>query len=199
MTEPAHPPLGRREDGASANRIGPERARAGETPARSTVKGDVPQPILNRYLIERDLRGRAERFYRDHRTPDPAFSDTGRRLSAGQAYPDTIADMLKVARHRGWTRLKVEGDESFRREVWLQARAQGLDVSGYRPRDRDRQAAGLPQDRGTQLMRAAAVVRARITDIDAQQRLLDHAARRAGLWEQVLRRDPPSRASDRFR
>lgn len=199
MTEPAHPPLGRREDGASANRIGPERARVGEAKARSTVKGDVPQPILDRYLIERDLRGRAERFYRDHRTPDPAFSDTGRRLSAGQAYPDTIADMLKVARHRGWTRLKVEGDEGFRREVWIQARAQGLDVSGYRPRDRDRQAAGLPPDRGTRLMRAAAVVRALIPDIDAQRRLIDHAARLAGLREQVLRRDPPSRASDRFR
>lgn len=187
------------EDDASANRIGPERARAGEAKARSTLKGDVPQPILDRYLIERDLRGRAERFYRDHRTLDPAFSDTGRRLSAGQAYPDTIADMLKVARHRGWTRLKVEGDEAFRREVWIQARAQGLDVSGYRPRDRDRQAAGQPPDRGTRLMRAVAVVRALIPDIDAQRRLLDHAGRLAGLREQVLRRDPPSRASERFR
>lgn len=187
------------QDDASANRIGPERARAGEAPARSTVKGDVPQPILDRYLIERDQRGRAERFYRDHRTPDPAFCDTGRRLSAGQAYPDTIADMLKVARHRGWTRLKVEGDEAFRREVWIQARAQGLDVSGYRARDRDRQAAGLPPARDTRLMRAAAVVRALIPDMDAQRRLIDHAARLAGLREQVLRRAPPSRASDRFR
>ncbi|MNH94176.1 hypothetical protein D3C73_467920 [compost metagenome] len=107
--------------------------------------------------------------------------------------------MLKVARHRGWTRLKVEGDEAFRREVWIQARAQGLDVSGYRPRDRDRQAAGLPPDRDTRLMRAAAVVRALIPDIDAQRRLIDHAARLAGLREQVLRRDSPSRTSDRFR
>jgi hypothetical protein len=171
-------------DGASANRIGPERARAGEAPARSTVKGDVPQPILDRYLIERDLRGRAERFYRDHRTPDPAFSDTGRRLSAAQAYPDTIADMLKVARHRGWTRLKVEGDEAFRREVWIQARAQGLEVNGYRPRDRDHQAAGLPlapQHQGERLRKAAAVVRSLIPDVEAQRRLIAYAVTRAGL------------------
>lgn len=184
MTGPQQAPLGPREDNASPNRIGPERARAGEAPARSTVKGDMPQAILDRYLIERDLRGRAERFYRDHRTPDPAFSDTGRRLSAGQAYPDTIADILKVARHRGWTRLKVQGDETFRREVWIQARAQGLDVNGYRPRDRDRQAAGLPyapHHQGERLRKAAAVVRSLIPDAEAQRRLIAHAAARAGL------------------
>lgn len=184
MTEPQQAPLGRREDDASANRIGPERARAGEAPARSTVKGDMPQPILDRYLVERDLRGRAERFYRDHRTSDPAFRDTGRRLTADQAYPDTIADMLKVARHRGWTRLKVEGDETFRREVWIQARAQGLDVNGYRPRDRDRQAAGLPHaphHQGERLRKAAAVVRSLIPDGEAQRRLIAHAVTRAGL------------------
>ncbi len=179
MTEPEHPPLGRREEAPSANRIGPERARAAEAPARSTMKGDVPQPILDRYLIERDLRGRAERFYRDHRTPAPAFSDTGRRLIAGKAYPDTIADMLKVARHRGWTQLKVEGDEAFRREVWIQGRAMGLYIKGHQPRDRDRQAAGWPASRRPpedRLRMASAVIRSIIPAPEAQRRLLEHAA-----------------------
>ena len=94
-------------------------------------------------------------------------------------YPDTVADMLKVAQHRGWTRLKVEGDEAFRREVWIQGRAMGLDIKGYQPRDRDRQAAGQTPSRrplGDRLRMASAVIRNLIPDPEAQRRLLRHAA-----------------------
>ena len=182
MTDPTSP-RGRARDGHAANQIGPDRARPGEARSRSVARGDVPLALLDRYLIERDLKGRPERFYRDHRTPDPAFRDVGRRLSADRTYPDTVADMLKIARHRGWSRLKVEGEEAFRREVWVQARAMGLEVRGYRPRDRDREAAGLPHGRAQlehRLRMASAVVRSLITDPEAQQRLIDHAINRAG-------------------
>ncbi|MBD3817799.1 MAG: hypothetical protein IE912_02635 [Brevundimonas diminuta] len=161
------------------NQIGPDRARRGEAKTRSTSKGDLPQAILDRYLIERDLRGRPERFYRDHRTSEPAFHDQGRRLGTDRAYPDTVADMLKVAQHRGWTRLKVEGDDAFRREVWIQGRAMGLDIKGYSPRDRDRQAAGQPASRRPleeRLRMASVVVRNLIPNPEAQRRLLNHAA-----------------------
>lgn len=177
MTQPAASHLNQ-EITASANQITPDRAGRGEAKPRSTTKGDLPQAVLDRYLIERDLRGRPERFYRDHRTPDPAFRDQGRRLSTDRPYPDTIADMLRVAQHRGWTRLKVDGDDAFRREVWIQARAMGLEVKGYRPRQRDRQAAGAPASRfplEERLRMASAVVRSLIPDPDAQRRLLDHA------------------------
>lgn len=156
---------------------------------------------MDRYLIERDFRGRPERFYRDHRTADPAFRDAGRRLSADRAYPDTVADMLKVAQHRGWSRLKVEGEEGFRREVWVQARAMGLEVQGYRPRDRDREAAGLPHGRAQlehRLRMAATVVRTLIADPEAQQRLIAHAAARVGLARDGTREDLAGR-SDRPR
>lgn len=183
-----------------ANQIGPDRARPGEAASRSVAKGDLPQSVLDRYLIERDLRGRPERFHRDHRSPDPAFRDQGRRLSSNQAYPDTVADMLKVARHRRWSRLKVEGDEAFRREVWVQARAMGLEVRGYRPRDRDRAAAGLPHGRAEieqRLRRASVVVRALIMDPQAQQRLIAHAAAKAGLARSPDREPRPGHQRDR--
>ena len=126
-----------------ANRLQP-----GAQPAApaSKAKGDVPSTLLDRYLIERDGQGRAERFYRDARSPDPAFRDFGNRLETRHAYPDTIGDMLKVAEHRGWRSLRVEGEEAFRRDVWIQAKAKGLEVVGYNPRQRDRQAAGEPLD-----------------------------------------------------
>lgn len=203
MTEPT-PPRDRAKDGPAANQIGPDRARPGEAQSRSVTKGDVPPSLMDRYLIERDLRGRPERFYRDHRTPDPAFRDAGRRLSADRAYPDTVADMLKVAQHRSWSRLKVTGEEAFRREVWVQARAMGLEVQGYRPRGRDREAAGLPHgwvQLEHRLRMASTVVRTLIADPEAQQRLIAHAAARAGFVRDGTRADfvRPDRARDRHR
>lgn len=200
MTDPT-PPRGRAKDAPAPNQIGPDRARPGQAQTRSVAKGDVPQTLLDRYLIERDLRGQPERFYRDHRTTDPAFRDAGRRLSADRTYPDTVADMLKVAQHRGWSRLKVEGEEGFRREVWVQARAMGLEVQGYRPRDRDREAAGMPHGRAQleqRLRMASTVVRTLIADPEAQQRLIAHAAARMGLATSRHQEDR-TRPSDRGR
>jgi len=195
VTQPATP---RRAQGTTppANQITPDRARRGEAKTRSTAKGDLPQAILDRYLIERDLRGRPERFYRDHRTPDPAFRDQGRRLTTDRPYPDTIADMLRVAQHRGWTRLKVDGNDTFRREVWIQARAMGLEVKGYRARQRDRQAAGVPASRPPleeRLRMASAVVRSLIPDPEAQRRLLDHIVASADRFRSRDRVDKASR------
>ena len=127
------------EPAPAVNRLRP----APGAPARSTAKGDVPDAVLDRYLVEGDLRGRAERFFRDHRAPAPMFRDRGGSLTSTQAYPDAVIDMLKIARHRGWERIQVSGDPAFRREVWIQAQSLGLEVHGHRPRDRDRQAAGI--------------------------------------------------------
>lgn len=169
----------------AANALRPGRASP-DRPKPSVEKGDVPPALLERYLIGRDRRGRPEHFYRDQRTAEPAFRDRGRRLETGQAYPDTIADMLKVAEHRGWRRLRVDGEEGFRRDVWIQARARGLEVDGYRPRDRDRQAAGEPaRDLGREtalqrrLDRAAVVVRRIVPDVALAQKLLSDALARA--------------------
>ena len=167
---------------APSNRLGPAPGPAGSR--RSTAKGDVPEAVLDRYLVERDLRGRPERFFRDHRAAEPMFRDRGRSLVSNQAYPDAVIDMLKIARHRGWDQVRVSGDPAFRREVWIQAQALGMEVQGHRPRERDRQAAGEPRrqtspDLGARLDRAAVVVRALIDDPAAQARLMARALTRA--------------------
>ena len=109
-------------------------------------------------------------------------------------YPDAVADMLKIARHRGWDQIRVTGDTAFRREVWIQAQALGLEVRGHRPRERDRQAAGqdrslrdpdaarpspAPEPLAERLARAAVVVARLIPDPVAQSRLLERAWARA--------------------
>ena len=165
------------------NRVAPDPSAQ----PRSVAKGDLPQSLLDRYLVERDRQGRPERLFRDHRAEAPVIRDDGRRLWAASDYPDAVADLLKIARHRGWSRVKVDGAEAFRREVWIQARREGLEVAGYRPRDRDRQSAGEPtapparlgQDIETRLRQAAAIVRTLAPDPTAQARLL------AAAWSRV--------------
>lgn len=192
------------------NRISPQTADPGH---RSLDKGDVPTQILDRYLIERDRQGRPERYYRDHRTPEAAFRDHGRALSSPNAYPDSVAAMLRIAQHRGWPQLKVSGDEAFRREVWVQARALGLEVTGYKPTERDRQAANEGEGRAAgretlarpveqsreglkrRLEMAAVVVRTLVGDPAAQARIIDRARARAGLGADR----PRSRTKDSVR
>lgn len=163
-------------------------------PGRSTTKGEIPSSLLDRYLIERDRQGRPERFYRDHRAADPMFRDEGRRLVTRQTYPDTVADMMKIAQHRGWDQVRVTGDETFRREAWIQGQALGLMVKGYSPRDRDKQAAvhRIPattssrdrpaartaRDIDQRMKDAAVVVRRVVPDPAAQARLLERAQSR---------------------
>ena len=67
------------------NAVSPTPANGGG--ARSRTRGDAPQAILDRYLIERDRLGRAARFYRDHRATEPMFRDEGRKLTTTQSYP----------------------------------------------------------------------------------------------------------------
>lgn len=189
---------------SSGNRISPRTASSSER--RSLDKGDVPAQLLDRYLIERDRQGRPERYYRDHKTADPSFRDHGRALSSHQAYPDSVAAMLRIAQHRGWSNIKVTGDDAFRREVWVQARTLGLEVAGYRPTERDRQAANEAPQPNTQrnasrqkpparddikrrLEMAAVVVRTLIADPAAQARLMERA------WARV--RPEAERARDR--
>lgn len=202
-----------KQDRPDQNRVAPAAGPDAPRP-RSTKKGDMPPALLDRYLVERDRQGRAERFFRDHRAQEPMFSDKGRSLIATQAYPDAVADMLKVARHRGWSKIRVAGDEAFRREVWIQAQALGLDVTGYRPRQRDRQAGGDSPDRKREtaspapvrvgralddrLRTASTVVRALVADPEAQGRLIERAWARAATHLERMRR-PPDREAGRRR
>jgi hypothetical protein len=101
--------------------------------------GDVPEAVRRRYLTERRLDG-AVVYFTDATVVTPSFRDTGARLVAARSDPTTIRDLLQVAQHRGWNGIQVRGAEGFRREAWLQARALGLTVEGYRPRERDEQA-----------------------------------------------------------
>lgn len=161
----------------------------------SRRKGDLPDGLEARYLVEHDRQGRARRFHRDNRGTPALFEDQGRRLVAREAYPDVVKDMLCIATHRGWREIEVSGDPAFRREVWIRAQAQDIRVRGHRPSELDRQSAALERSRAsarpdktaTDKARAAAPERMALVarslrtlapDPAAQDRLMERATQR---------------------
>lgn len=169
------------------NIIDPNPANASRRP------GDVPDGLRRRYLTE-DHDGPGIRFYRDARDPNSAFRDLGGRLSTDRNDPHVVRDLVAIARHRGWTTIAVRGQTEFRREVYLLARAAGLEVQGYRPTDRDRQQAerrssdrrrpssDLPASAQARLRVVEAVVRDRIVEPAEQNRILAAARSRLASW-----------------
>lgn len=123
--------------GGSRRRQSEERQAQDDSRTASAVRGDVPEALKRRYFTE---DGRlATTFFAGPGAKVAAFRDHGAKLSTHQVDPDTIRDMVAIAAHRGWRTIKVKGDDDFRREVWMEARALGLEVRGYRPRQRDQQ------------------------------------------------------------
>jgi hypothetical protein len=174
---------------------------------RSTRKGDVPEQLQRRYYTD-ERGGPGLGFYADARVQAAAFRDLGARLVAARSDPNAIRDMAAVAQHRSWTAVVVHGDTDFRREAWLTARALGLEVRGYQPTERDHQelerrqaalarkaarAAEARSERADREPRDAAagranmkiveaVVRARVGDRPAQDRILTAARERLATW-----------------
>jgi len=78
----------------------------------------------------------------------------------------------------------------------------GLNIKGYQPRDRDRQAAGQPATRRPleeRLRMASAVIQNLIPDPEAQRRLLNHAAAAIARITDRSGEDRRSRTHDRQR
>lgn len=184
----AQPP-GRESENGLGPPPGPQKAPV------SRRKGDLPEGLEAKYLVEHDRKGRVERFHRDNRSGEALFRDHGRRLTAREPYPDVVRDMLQIAVHRGWREIVVSGDPAFQREVWVQAQAFELQVRGYRPREIDCQAAERKTPPGkaarkdedrlraethapTRMAQVAVAVSTLIKDPAARERLMQRAVAR---------------------
>lgn len=190
------------DDPKASNTLSPE----GRNP--SVAAGDVPERLRRRYYLD-GRGGSGLGFYVDAQVTAPAFRDRGRQLITDRSDPNAIRDMIGIARHRGWTIITARGSASFRREAWLAGRSQGLEVRGYRPTDRDlqelerrtrarerreekisspaerdRKGPGGLDDPGarSRMQVVSAVVRARVADSSAQERILSAARERLAGW-----------------
>ena len=121
---------------AASERSAPE---VGEAAGPTHRPGDIPPSLTRRYFSETLRGGATIAFYEGPGAKKAAFHDHGSHLATDQTAPALIRDMAAIAAHRRWATIEVKGADEFRRELWLEARALGLEVKGYKPRERDQQ------------------------------------------------------------
>lgn len=98
-------------------------------------KSDNPhEALFNRYRVQDTNKGAV--FYWKE-TDKEAFKDDGKRLSTTSENEAVAESIVEVADAKGWTSMKVKGTDKFKRQVWLQAQARGIDVKGYKPTKQD--------------------------------------------------------------
>lgn len=91
----------------------------------------MPPEIAAKYIKVGDR-------YHFQRNPEAvAFHDRGNKLETQTNSPAVADSMVKIAEARGWDEIRVTGTETFKREVWFKAAAQGMHVRGYTPNDAD--------------------------------------------------------------
>lgn len=105
----------------------PAQPAAGRARRTSTVDetDSLPAHIRSRYVKVGD------EYFRDSSEKNPTFKDSGTRLVGRDA--SVAGELVEIAEHRQWDRLRVSGSEEFRREVWKAAMARGIEVEGYSP------------------------------------------------------------------
>ncbi|WP_306115045.1 LPD7 domain-containing protein [Roseovarius sp. MMSF_3305] len=118
-----------------------------ETPQPEKPREDrfaLPPSFDNRFILTQEAN--RQDMYRAYDDMRPAISDRGDSLHTRNADRSTAMDMIELAAHRGWSSMKVKGPEDFRREMWIEATAQGIRVQGYRPNEKDRAEANRRAD-----------------------------------------------------
>lgn len=121
---------------ASTPAAGARRTAAARKP---DVLATEPEAIAKSYYVED--RGGERRYYDDYRRQALAMRATATVIRTRREDLGTIRAMLTLAEARSWQALAVKGSKAFRREVWIEAHARGLEARGHRASDPDRQEA----------------------------------------------------------
>lgn len=102
--------------------------RAAQALREATLRAELAERYVQR---DNEYRFRGE-------PAKVAFVDRGAKLTTQLATPSIARSMLDLAEAKGWDSLRVRGDESFRRQVWLEAGLRDVKVLGYEATAEDR-------------------------------------------------------------
>ncbi|MFX5157844.1 LPD7 domain-containing protein, partial [Acinetobacter baumannii] len=75
-------------------------------------------------------------------------------------------DLVAIADVRAWGRLRVQGTEDFKRQVWLEASMRGIEVAGFKPTEADK-ALLIKQQRDASPAEAAQEAAGKAKDVPA--------------------------------
>lgn len=108
----------------------PSTARQAEKQVDENIR-KIPDEIEKKYIKVGDT------FHYMNKPDLKAFEDRGNKLETKSNSEHVAADLVNIAKARGWEDIKVNGTEEFRRQVWLEASARGMGVKGYQPKEAD--------------------------------------------------------------
>ena len=115
-------PRARSLDGKRA----PEKAKSVPTkPKRKTEKPTITDDLTGKFLRV------GNKLYRTSDDSTPIV-----RLEAGRLKTrniDALPDIIRIAKANGWTSVKINGGDKFKKAAFLAAAAQGLKVENYKP------------------------------------------------------------------
>src|SRR5690554_3172461 len=103
-------------------------AKTKTAPAKPKRKSETP-------TITDDLTGKflrvGNKLYRTSDDRTPIVRLEADRLKTRNI--DALPDIIRIAKSNGWTSIKVNGGDKFKKAAFLAAAAQGLTVENYRP------------------------------------------------------------------
>ena len=100
---------------------------------------EVPSDLDSRFLRV------GNKLYRSPHDKEPMATITPDRIKAKDK--ESLPDLIRLAKENGWTSLRIDGDEGFKRAAYLAATAQGLKIDGYQPDAKTKAAAEREQAR----------------------------------------------------
>jgi len=97
-------------------------------PAKDRSKNSIPDEVKAKYTQVEN------KFYFKGATEKLAFNDKGQKLETKLDSDKGVTEsLIAIAKNRGWSEIKVNGSEAFRKDVWQKASEQGIAVKGYNP------------------------------------------------------------------
>src|SRR5690554_5936351 len=104
----------------------PEKTKAAPAwPKRKTERPTITDDLTGKFLRV------GNKLYRTSDERIPIVRLEADRLRTRNI--DALPDIIRIARANGWTSIKVNGGNKFKRAAFLAATAQGLTVENYRP------------------------------------------------------------------
>jgi len=88
-------------------------------------------------LLHQQFRVSGAKFHFKDQPQKVAFTDKGSRIVSASNDERVAKAMATMVQAKGWKTITVSGHPDFRREVWMQASLQGIEVRGYKPQERD--------------------------------------------------------------
>ena len=113
-------------------------AKADRSNPREALAAGIEDPRADRVRmllegLERQYLKADEKYHFRDRGREVAFEAQDKKLVTQHDAPMVVGSMIDLAEAKGWSSLKLNGTNDFKREAWLQASLRDFEVSGFRP------------------------------------------------------------------